>query len=237
MRVPEFLHPLISFVTPSLCLVCERPVPQGFVVCDGCSENLRRRHGIRDGCFVCGGPLSGRSCPRCRAEEFSFQRARSPFIYRDEIRLLVELFKYTGITRIAEFLGREMAHALPVLGSYDLIVPLPLNRVKERERGFSQTRLLTREIHRVTGVPWNDRVLRRVRNTRSQTGLGRKERKLNVKDAFRAEPSREVEGRTLLLVDDVMTTGATMSSAAKALRKAGAARVLGIAAATAERIQ
>jgi ComF family protein len=147
----------------------------------------------------------------------------------------VELFKYNGITRIAEFLAQEMARNIPAFGPLDLIVPLPLNRVKKRERGFSQTVKLAGAIHRITGIPWTGRALKRVRNTRSQTGLGRRERKLNVRGAFRADSTVDLEGKAILLVDDVITTGASMSAAAKALRRAGATKVLGIAAATAEK--
>ncbi len=236
MLVPDLLQPLFGFICPSLCLLCERPVSPDVVVCDACHEDLKRRHGIRGGCFVCGGPINGRQCPRCRKESFAFERVRAPFVYREEVRLLVELYKYGGIVRIAGFLARDMASVLPELGPFDLIVPLPLNKVKERERGFSQTRRLARELERIAGVRMADRLLRRTRNTRSQTGLGREERKLNVRDAFRAEPWTGLEGATVLLVDDVMTTGATMDSAARALKKAGVSRVVAVVAAIVERV-
>jgi ComF family protein len=236
VRAPDLLDPLLNFISPSLCLICERPVPKEIVVCPRCVEILRRKHAIQGGCVICGAPLRGRTCPRCRDETFAFQRARAPFVYRDEIRLLVELFKYTGITRLSQFLASEMTSVLPALGPTDLIVPLPLNRVKARERGFSQTRLLARGLHGFSKIPLNERALVRVKKTRSQTGLGRKERKLNVKGAFRVVQGAEISGRTVLLVDDVMTTGATLSEAARALRQRGASRVLGIVAATGERI-
>jgi ComF family protein len=127
-----------------------------------------------------------------------------------------------------------MLPILSDLGAFDLIIPLPLNPVKARDRGFSQTLLLARSLSKATGVPWTDRALKRIRNTRSQTGLSGDERRGNVRGAFRAGASDLIEERTILLVDDVMTTGATMNEASRALLRAGCSRVYGIAAATAE---
>jgi ComF family protein len=108
---------------------------------------------------------------------------------------------------------------------FDLIVPAPLHPRRARERGFNQAAALARPIARLLGIPYDEAVLCRVRETLPQVGLSDVERVLNLRGAFRAVKTTAIEGRRVLLVDDVMTTGATVASATRALVKGGALRV------------
>jgi ComF family protein len=107
----------------------------------------------------------------------------------------------------------------------DLIVPVPLHAERERNRGFNQSALLAAELSRFLALPWKKNILRRIRNTKPQVGLSDTQRRVNMKNAFHCRDPRIVQDRRLLLIDDVMTTGATAASAAQALLQAGALRV------------
>jgi ComF family protein len=117
------------------------------------------------------------------------------------------------------------------LGPVDAVVPVPLHWIRRRGRGYDQALLLAKDFSRRVGVPVEEGVLRRRRATKPQTELGRDERRENVRDAFEARRPEAVKGRTILLVDDVCTTGATIEACARALKAAGAKRVGALTAA------
>jgi len=129
-----------------------------------------------------------------------------------------------------------MAEVLAADGAYrsaDMLVPVPLHRVKQRERGYNQSWLLCEEIARLTGVEAREDVLRRVKNTKSQAHLDALERVHNVADAFAVVKPMAVQGRVVIVVDDVLTTGSTVDSCARVLREANAQEVLVLTAARA----
>jgi ComF family protein len=120
----------------------------------------------------------------------------------------------------------------PEFRSMDLIVPVPLHRSRERERGYNQSALVARGLGQILGVPVSPRALRRNRGTRTQTELSAEERARNVEGAFEVRDPGKVAGLRVLLVDDVLTTGATLDAGAAALRKAGARQVYAAAVAS-----
>jgi ComF family protein len=132
--------------------------------------------------------------------------------------------KYGGMRPLAGPLGDYLARALPLDEAFDAVVPVPLHWFRRFQRGFNQAQLLARHIGKKRNLPVL-RAVRRVRATRTQTGLTNTKRRQNVAGAFRARRGRRVEGLRLLLVDDVMTTGATASACASALKRAGAKSV------------
>lgn len=144
------------------------------------------------------------------------------------MRQAILLFKYGGRPSLGRHLGHLMAGAadgLFDLRQFDLLIPVPLHPKRERERGFNQAALLAKEVGRGCGIRVGPRtVLRRVRATEAQSG-GRREREANVKGAFQVIRPDQVEGRRFLVIDDVLTTGATVNECAKALLAAGAAEV------------
>jgi ComF family protein len=189
-------------------------------------------------------PVCGRStnsavvCPSCRQLPLAINGIRSVVVLENAARQAIHRFKYGNRPSLAAPLASLMADywaASPLPA--DLIVAVPLHVARQRERGYNQAHLLARSLGQVVGLPLATNTLRRTRHTRVQVGLDALQRQINVRDAFacrvpaRGEVSGQhrttVEGRHILLVDDVCTTGATLDACTIALREAGAARVWG----------
>lgn len=169
-------------------------------------------------------------CESCIVSSKHFYRARSSGLYDQTLMALIHQFKYQGNIRLARPLG------VMVLDTYlhffspeniDMIVPVPLHAKRFRQRGFNQAYLLVKDWRRFTPtLPAVEKdVLFRIRWTDPQTGLGRKERERNIKQAFSVDGFHKIQGKKILLVDDVYTTGATVNECARVLRAAGAERV------------
>lgn len=163
-------------------------------------------------------------CGLCRRGLNAFDAAYSFGSYEDELRQLIHLFKYARIQTLAGPLGRMLASAVPQDQEFDLIIPVPLHWWKQWRRGFNQSLLLAREVSRATGTKIC-RAVRRVHSTQAQAGLTGHKRRENMRGAFRVLSRRQVANKRILLIDDVMTTGATAGSCARVLKRAGAARV------------
>jgi ComF family protein len=163
-------------------------------------------------------------CALYRRGVRGFDVAYSFGFYGDELRQLIHLFKYTGVRTLAASLGRQLAQAMPREDSFDVIVRMPLHWRKRWQRGFNQSEWLAREIGRRTHTPVRN-ALRRVQHTAPQAGLTSVKRRLNVSGAFLAKKNPALADQRVLLVDDVMTTGATAASCARALKMAGAQHV------------
>jgi len=170
-------------------------------------------------------------CSNCRDAAPEFDRALSFGEYDAGLRGLIQLLKYERVTPVATPLGAMLAHAITeLIASRDatpVVIPVPLHKRRRRSRGFNQSELIAHAA--VRHLPLRLEVLSgallRQRDTISQVGLSREERIENVRDAFRvAQPSR-INGRDIVLVDDVMTTGTTLSECARVLKQAGAERV------------
>ena len=179
-------------------------------------------------------------CGACRQDEPAFDGARSFGLYTGKVRQAVLLLKYAGGERLGARLGELLAlpwDSLPRLGEFDspLIVPVPLHRSRRRERGFNQSDLLAaglvRALRRQNGAKAPQvakACLRRRLATPPQTGLSVAARRENLRGAFEVLKPQAVRGRAFVLTDDVMTTGATLAACAQALKRAGAAQVLGL---------
>jgi ComF family protein len=160
-------------------------------------------------------------CALCRSGLRGFDAAYSFGAYEGVLRELIHLYKYGKVRTLARPLSGLLAQALPRDEAFDAAVPVPLYWRRRLQRGFNQAELLARGLSRRTGVPVV-RALGRLRPTPAQAGLSNSARRQNVSQAFRA---RGVQGKRILLIDDVMTTGATAASCAAALKQAGARRV------------
>lgn len=226
--------PLLNALLPPLCLACETEVsaPHGF--CGGCWQTF---HFITPPlCTCCGLPFdfeTGLSegpalCAACLAEKPCFEKARAVFRYDDAARRVLLPFKHHDRTDLAPALARLMLQAgKELLEEADLLVPVPLHFFRLFMRRYNQAVLLVRALARLAHKPALLDGLKRIRATPSQGHLSREERRQNVKGAFavtaRARP--KLLHKTVLLVDDVVTTGATAHACATALMKAGARRV------------
>ena len=225
---------LITLIYPLRCPVCDRPVrPFG---CEICSDCLGKLKGLKSPfCEKCGKSISGQGYifADCGRVHHVFDRCRSAFEY-DTVKAAVYRFKYLG--------RREYAHGFAVmtqkiLADYlggikpDAIVPVPLSGQKERMRGYNQAGEYARELSKLLDIPLLDDALVRVRNTAPMKLLTPQERLKNLKNAFKSGQN-VVKSKSILLVDDIYTTGATMDACAKVLFDAGADSVYCIALAS-----
>ncbi len=211
---------------PPVCLHChERIAEQSMWLCGNCRDRLS--YVPMPYCPKCGYPLTDTECSNCAENEYAFTQARSVFMYENAARALVHELKYTGYTRIADWLGNQMFRAVLDSEAYctvDCVASIPLHRVRKRERGFNQSALLGQALAARLEKPFVDDALLRRHYTESQTLLHADLRRRNVRGAFRIG-RYDPTGQKMLLVDDVFTTGSTVNEAAKTLLRAGAAEV------------
>ncbi|MGH9323984.1 MAG: ComF family protein [Vicinamibacteria bacterium] len=226
------LQGLGAVLFPSLCLVCQDPLhlPLEGPLCRSCLDRLPR---IEDPfCPRCGLPyppgVEPGLCGPCRRAPRYFRRARAHAPYVEEVRLCLHALKYGGRRRIASVLGRQAARFCVGAGELrgvSAVVPVPLSRGRRRERGFNQAEIIARAVARRARLPLRCRVLRKTSERPPQAGLSAAARRKNVASAYRATLPPALRGASLLLVDDVLTTGATAEAAARALLLAGAGAV------------
>src|SRR6185436_13251305 len=172
-------------------------------------------------CLQCGihAPAIETLCGPCRRGDHAFDLARSLFLFNDPMRGIIHHFKYSSRVSLAKPLGPLLRECFAAEGfEAKVVLPVPLHRARARERGFNQAELLARQL----GLEVNTRLLKRRKNTPSQTGLSRSQRTLNLAAAFKV---RGKPPETVLLVDDVYTTGSTIHEIAKTLKRAGVQRV------------
>ncbi len=219
----KLFKPFIDLIAPPLCILCENPVKDK-LICENCENEIDRNFAIKENfCLKCGGIFEGNRCPRCRDTKFSFEFNRSVYIYDGKVKQIVEDFKYNKFKKLSDFIAGRMQELLArEYPKIHVLVPIPIHPTRKRERGFSQTELIAKKLSSLTGINCDCENLIRIKHTKSQATLTRKERKSNLKDAFKLiEPSR-FRNQNVLLIDDVMTTGITMNEAAKILKKHGA---------------
>jgi ComF family protein len=192
-------------------------------------------------CVTCRTPFQNRFplddhgvCRLCRSGARGFDAAYCFGAYEGTLRQLIHLFKYKRMKPLAKELSAQLARALPRDQRFDIVVPMPLHWRRHWQRGFNQSELLARATARRSGIRMVNAV-RRTRATATQAGLSNAKRRENVAGAFRVKNRRLVEGRRILLIDDVMTTGATASACALALKRAGAKSVSLLALARVDR--
>ncbi len=214
-------HALDS-VFPPHCVSCRA---FGRFVCGDCLVRMVRAEHPR--CGVCWQPSADSRCQHCRHLQPAFTAVRSVYAFGGPARDLVHALKYSGLSAVAPLMGEEMAGLL--LGwkpGVSAIVPVPMAGARRRRRGYNQSELLAREIGRCTGVPVAGRaIVRRVGPSQVEQP-DEAARRANAKDAFAA--GRGPVGGSFLLVDDTMTTGATLDACARVLKSVGAERVYGL---------
>ena len=223
----------LGFFYPEWCQFCQKsraPAAEG-LICDQCRAQVKYVN--PPFCRRCGLPHDGDlttsfECSNCQDVEWHFSSARAAVISSGIVRETVHRYKYQRALWFEPFLAgllvRAAAPELQVLKP-SFVMPVPLHPVKEREREFNQAGRLAARLASALNVPLNTKVLRRVSFTMTQTKLSRGQRAANMQGVFGLHPGAEVKGRRIVLVDDVLTTGATTNACAQVLRTAGAAEV------------
>jgi ComF family protein len=222
----------LSLIYPPTCSGCGSATADPGALCPSCWTGLRlieeplcQRFGTPFAVDLGVGPLLS---PRAIAEPPVFGRARAVALYDDVARRLVHRLKYEDRLDLSGVMGRMMAASgRTLIAEAECVVPVPLHRWRLWRRRFNQAALLGRVIAQGAGLPFESSALVRVRATRSQVGLSRPARAENLSGAFRVATAQahRIRGRRVLLIDDVMTTGATGNAAARALLRGGAASV------------
>ena len=217
---------LVDFALPARCAGCGTIVDEVHSFCPDCWKQVEF---LGDsGCSVCGLPLEATDaelCGACVARPPRIQRTRSAVAYDDLSRSVVIRLKYGRKVALARTMARYMA---PLVGSAEsdaILVPVPLHRGRLWQRGFNQSALVAAELARRTGLQSKPGILKRVKRTPALKGMSLTQRRRTVAGAFRVDSSAELAGRTIVLVDDVLTTGSTANACARALKRAGAGRV------------
>jgi ComF family protein len=229
---------LLDLVFPDDCRVCEKPLVLSqppydvsrIPVCSRCLKAPELLH-AEFFCIACRTPFLNRApldetgrCALCRLGLNGFDQVYSFGAYEGTLRKLIHVFKFEGVRTLQRPLGSLLAQVLPREMSFDAIVPMPLHWRRRWERGFNQSELLAREIARRWQTPVQNPVRRR-KATAPQAGLTSSQRRKNVQGAFEAKQGCRLDRMHILLIDDVLTTGATASACARALKRAGASRV------------
>ena len=182
-------------------------------------------------CQICGDPLPDGGeviCVRCRTQQVAYTAVRSWAVFEEPLQSAIHQLKYRQDRGLGEVLALPMIDIIKkYMWDIDLVIPVPLDDARRKERGYNQAALLARPISWETGIPYKKGILNRIKVTRQQVGLNITERRENMSGAFQADRD-QVSGKRMLVVDDVITTGATLNACAHALISAGAERVFGL---------
>lgn len=229
---------LRELIYPHYCFICHNKIAfsnEQDALCRHCQESII--FNTPAFCQKCGRTLSKIStaliCPACTKTQIYFERAWASCPYQGVVKEMIHSFKYKNNFSLGKHLSCLLIdfiqeYHLPIT-SCDYIIPIPLSLAKLREREFNQAQILGFNLSLSLSIPMQENNLKRIRNTASQTELDHTARWRNIAGAFRVENPNAIDKKTILLIDDVITTGATASEAAKALKYAGANAVFALA--------
>lgn len=210
----QIFRTLLDLIYPPICHLCDnRLTDPNQIICDFCWENLP--------------PVKLKVLDFCHKTLPDAPILPSMSLWRFEGKApeIIHMFKYQSYTKLARMIGEKMAQAILEEESFnkaDILIPVPLHKTRERERTYNQSRLLCEAISKKTGQPVVNDMLYRVKYTKTQTKLSAAARLSNVKHAFQVKSNTRITGKSIILVDDVLTTGATLTICAIRLQQAGA---------------
>jgi competence protein ComFC len=225
------LDAIASLLYPPVCTICAAGVVGGEYLCEECEAKTTRI--VPPFCAACSEPFPGAitgefTCANCAHRELHFNAAVAVYRSRGIVRRVIHDFKYGHQIHLRHVVARWLCQALDdvrlVGRHFDVVVPVPLHPARERERGFNQASLLAEVLSARISIQ-SKPVLERVRYTKTQTAFDRAERMENLHNAFRLRKNMNVRDCRVLLIDDVLTTGSTLSECARVLKDAGAVSV------------
>ena len=227
----ESLQAVVSLLYPAVCTICAESVAPGEYLCDACDDKILRI--VPPFCAKCSEPFTGAisgpfDCANCAHRTLHFDAAVAAYRSRGIVRRVVLDFKYGRQVHLRHLVARWLRAALDDARlrdrHFDVMVPVPPHHARERERGFNQAALLADLVSAKMSIQPKT-VLERTRYTTTQTAFDRTERMENLRGAFRLRKYADVRGLRVLLIDDVLTTGSTVSECARVLKEAGASSV------------
>ena len=235
----DLLEAAVSLLYPPVCTICGRTVRAGEYLCNDCEAKTIRI--VPPFCEKCSESFEGSirepfTCANCAHRTMHFDAAVAAYRGRGVVRQIIHEFKYGRQIHLQHLVARWLCAALDderLRGrKFHVIIPVPLHASRQRERGFNQAELIAQLLSADTSLPARP-LLERVRYTTTQTALDRAERMENLHNAFRLRKKADVRALRVLLVDDVLTTGSTLSECARVLKRAGALSVHAVTAARA----
>jgi competence protein ComFC len=235
----SFLGGIATLLYPPSCTICSASVDPGEYLCEECAAKSARI--VPPFCAKCSEPFAGAitssfACANCAQRKLHFEAAVSAYRARGIVRDVILNFKYGKQVHLRHLVARWLIAALDDERirqcQFDVIVPVPLHPARQRERGFNQAALLAEYLSAQMALP-SLSVLERIRYTTTQTLFDRAERMQNLRNAFRLRRNADVRRLRVLLIDDVLTTGSTLSECARVLKRAGAHSVYAATAARA----
>lgn len=248
MVLKSVIDSLSAVLFPAPCLICAQTLTTAsrIPICEPCLQELEPVPEPLCGC--CGRPLFASIAPAaraesaaaphtelccrlCRAHFYAFDGARSFAVYNRALSEAILLLKYEQVVPLADWFGARLAQIAIQAGrdwQADVVVPVPLHRDRRRERGYNQAELIARSVARRLDLPFSSRLLIRTRPRPPRLVLSRAEHWKSVRGAYATSDGVKIDNRRVLLVDDVLTTGATLDSCSRALKKAGASAVFGL---------
>ena len=222
---------LLDSIFPRRCPVCDDAIAPGEgLVCEECANDLRLI--TEPYCIKCGRPVrdeTRRMCPECeeRADDYEYIRGRAVYEYDDILKDSIYRFKYGGRREYARFYAEKMAENLGEQirrWKPQALIPIPVHKSRLKQRGYNQAAVLAEELSKLISVPVREDILIRCEKTRLQKELSAAERQNNLKKALKIA-HYDVKLKSIVLIDDIYTTGSTINAAASCLRKAGVANI------------
>ena len=226
----QLLENILNYLFPIYCCNCQNLLSSDGLVCHECWAKLRF---ISEPiCIKCGTPFelnivehSDAFCPQCIAKTPKYNSARSIMVYDDVSRKIIHNFKYYDKTQLAKHFAKIALSNYAKISENEVIIPVPMHRLKRLFRLYNPAQILAQQIAKQTRIPCKNNILVKIKWSKPQSKLSRRQRIRNLRGSFAINNAQQIQGKKILLVDDVITTGTTSEICAALLKKAGASEV------------
>ncbi|MEA2103876.1 MAG: ComF family protein [Candidatus Cloacimonadota bacterium] len=222
----NLINQTLDLFYPKYCFVCGEKLFENDFLCEKCKEKIELTD--KNICFICGkNEIKNGICDDCKSK-YHFDSVFAALKYNPIIKNLMHNFKYAEFKKLANYLGAYLVECLleyPFISQIDYVIPIPLHKVKKRSRGFNQADLIAEFVANKLNIKFSSTLITRKKFTKSQTKLSKEKRKKNVSGAFCVPNPQILHGKNILLIDDVLTTGSTLSAAVSEILKTGANKI------------